>query len=175
MDAWRGLEECVKLGYTKSIGVSNFNHKQIEKILSVCSIKPVNNQVEVNPNVNNLKLIEFCNEHNIIVTAHTPLGRAGESDPTWPAPSIKNAQIIKIAEKYKKSPAQVILRFLVQIKAYPLPKSVKPDRIVENFNIFDFELKKDEMETIKALNTNKRVCAFEPFVNHKDYPFKIEF
>lgn len=74
MDTWKSMEECVKLGLTRSIGISNFNSEQVERLLKHCTIKPVVNQVEVNTSINQKRLTKFCNERDIVIVAYTPLG-----------------------------------------------------------------------------------------------------
>lgn len=110
------MEECVKLGLTRSIGVSNFNSKQLTRLLDSASIKPVINQIEVHINLTQKKLREFCASKGIAVTAYSPFGAPGRCtgfQPPGPDVNLKAPQVTKIAEKYKKSNAQVALRFLV--------------------------------------------------------------
>lgn len=114
LETWEGMEECVKLGLTKSIGISNFNESQIDRLLKQCNIKPVVNQVEVNPNNNQKTLIQFCQDHDIHITAFCPLERGGDSKtPGYPSSSMSDPKVIEIAKKYGKTPAQVVLRYLV--------------------------------------------------------------
>lgn len=117
LETWKGMEECVKLGLAKSIGVSNFNSKQIDRLLAAAEIKPVVNQVEVNPNINQRKLIKFCKDRNVIITGYTPLGRSEYAGrPGYPPPTIFDPRVKEIAEKHNASPAQIVLNFLVNIK-----------------------------------------------------------
>lgn len=116
LETWSGMEECVRLGLAKSIGVSNFNEEQVERILKNCSIKPAVNQVEVNPNLNQKKLIEFCKKHDIVVTGYCPLGRSEYAGtPGFPEPTIFDPKVKEIGKKYKKSAAQVVLNYLVRM------------------------------------------------------------
>lgn len=175
---------------TKYIGISNFNSEQIERLLSNCKIKPVNNQIEVHPYLNNKKLIEFCKMRDITITAYTPLGR-----PHGGYGSIINdSTIAKIAKEYNKTPAQIILKYLVnlfcirnnikrlilinfqvRLGTSVIPKSVNKNRIKENIDIFDFELKKEHADIIDKLDRNYRVSGLEDNRTHKYYPFNIEF
>lgn len=108
------MEEAHQLGLTKSIGVSNFNKAQIEKILENCKVKPVCNQVEVNPNFNNKKLIEYCQGKDIVVAGYCPLGRVDSyGKPRIPKPTIFDPEVAEIGKKYNKTPAQVVLNYLV--------------------------------------------------------------
>lgn len=109
------MEECVNLGLAKSIGVSNFNSEQIDRLYAAAKIKPVCNQIEVNPNINQKKLIEFCKERNIVVTGYCPLGRSEYAGtPGFPHPTIFDSHVAEIGKKYNKTPAQVVLNYLVK-------------------------------------------------------------
>ncbi|CAH0561256.1 unnamed protein product [Brassicogethes aeneus] len=115
LETWQAMEECVKQNLTKSIGVSNFNAAQIERILENCTIKPAVNQVEVNPNLNQKKLIDFCKKHDIVITGYCPLGRSEfAGTPGFPDPTIFDPKVKEIGEKYRKTPAQVVLNYLGQ-------------------------------------------------------------
>lgn len=116
LETWRGMEECVRQGLTRSIGVSNFNSEQIERLMKAATIKPVNNQIECSVNVGQRKLIEFCSERNITVTGYSPLGRPGNRYGI--ANSLDNPKILRISEKYKKTPAQVACRYVVSRHVY---------------------------------------------------------
>lgn len=114
LEAWKGLEKCVNMGIVKSIGVSNFNSRQLAKVIANSSIKPVVNQVECNTNINQLKLIQFCKEYNVVLTAHTPLGSPSNSGSI--KSHLQNPEVINIGKKYGKTAAQVMLRFLVRAR-----------------------------------------------------------
>lgn len=108
------MEESINLGLTKSIGISNFNAEQIDRLLKNCKIKPVCNQVEVNPNLNQKKLIEFCKQRDIVIVGYCPLGRSEYAGtPGFPDPTIFDPKVAEIAKKYGKTPAQVVLNYLV--------------------------------------------------------------
>nr|XP_033324926.1 1,5-anhydro-D-fructose reductase-like [Megalopta genalis] len=177
LDTWRGMEECVKLGLVKSIGLSNFNSKQIDSILSIAKIKPVINQVECHVNLNQQKLRKFCDERGIAVCAYSPLGspkrtwaKQGDHEVMTEAP-----EILKLAKKYGKTPAQIILRYLVEIKTIPIPKSSSKGRIKQNIDIFDFKLTSEEIALVDTLDCGLRICHFDKSNHYKDYPFDIEF
>lgn len=105
------MEELVSLGWVRSLGLSNFNISQIQRILDNCKIKPVTNQVECHPALNQQKLREFCNLHDIIVTAYSPLARPKVCNPLPEFYASEKLQ--EIAEKYQKTKAQIVLRYLV--------------------------------------------------------------
>lgn len=173
LETWRGMEECVRQGLVRSIGVSNFNSEQITRLLKSATIAPVNNQIEVNINVNQQKLIDFCKKHHVTVTAYSPLGQPGNSSGL--DNKLDNPLILQLAKKYKKTPAQIALRYVYQEGATPIPKSVTKSRIKENMEIFDFALTSDETNAIRKLGTGKRVASFDVAKNFKYYPFNIPF
>ncbi|XP_076295972.1 aldo-keto reductase 1B-like [Lasioglossum baleicum] len=177
LDTWRGMEECVKLGLVKSIGLSNFNSKQIERVLSMAEIKPVMNQVECHPNLNQKKLRKFCAERGIAITAYSPFGSPKR---TWAKPgdpevTMDSPEIVKLTKKYGKTPAQIILRYLIDIDTIPIPKSSSKGRIEQNINVFDFKLTPAEIALVDALDCGVRICPFTEFNYLKEYPFNIEF
>ncbi|XP_008200953.2 aldo-keto reductase family 1 member B1 [Tribolium castaneum] len=172
LETWQGMEECVRLGLTKSIGVSNFNEEQIERLIKNCKIKPVVNQVEVNPNLNQKKLIDFCKKHDIVVTGYCPLGRSEYAGtPGFPEPTIFDPKVIEMGKKYKKTPAQIVLNYLVSLGISVVPKSVTKSRIIENIDIFDFKLDAGDVAYLDSCNKNQRVCPLSEFSAHKYYSF----
>lgn len=176
-DTWRGMEECVRLGLTKSIGLSNFNSQQIERILSIAKIKPVTNQVECHLNLNQKKLREFCGKRDIVLTAYSPLGSPMRpwADPKELKYSFDEPEVKEISKKYGKTPAQIVLRYLVDIGTVPIPKSTSKQRIKENINIFDFQLTPEEIVVLDRFDCGLRGFNVPEMKNHKDYPFNIEY
>lgn len=171
-ETWKGMEECIDNGLAKSIGISNFNSKQVETVLDIADIKPVNNQVECSPYLNQKKLIDFCHSHEISVTAYGPLGRPFMNN----ALQLLDDPVLKsIGEKYNKSTAQIALRYQIQRNVITVPKTVNKSRLQENFNIFDFNMTADEVLLIDGLDKNERLVTFKEISNHKHYPFLEEF
>ncbi|XP_066252765.1 aldo-keto reductase family 1 member B1-like [Euwallacea similis] len=177
VDTWKGMEEAQKLGLTKSIGLSNFNSEQVERILKNATIKPVVNQVECNPNLTQKKLILFCKERDIVVVGFTPLGRvefAGQ--PGFPDPTILDPKVIAMGKKYNKTAAQVVLNYLVNnLGVVVIPKSATPSRIKENFEIYDFVLDAEDVTYLDSRNNGQRVAGLTSYKTHKYYPFNIDF
>lgn len=147
-ETWKALEKLYKDGRVRTIGVSNFHVHHLKDLMADAEIKPMVNQVEYHPHLTQTELLEFCKAEGIQMEAWSPL-KQGEllSEPT----------ILEIAEKHKKSPAQVILRWDLQNEVVTIPKSIKEHRIIENADIFDFELSSDEMNRLNSLNKNERV------------------
>uniref|UniRef100_A0A8I5NGX0 Aldo-keto reductase family 1 member C8 n=1 Tax=Papio anubis TaxID=9555 RepID=A0A8I5NGX0_PAPAN len=158
--AMKALEKCKDAGLTKSIGVSNFNHKLLELILNKPGLKykPTCNQVECHPYLNQSKLLEFCKSKDIVLVAYSALG--SQRDPQWvdpDSPHLLEEPILKsIAKKHSRSPGQVALRYQLQRGVVVLAKSFSEKRIKENFQIFDFELTPEDVKAIDGLNRNLR-------------------
>ncbi|XP_030070084.1 prostaglandin F synthase 1 [Microcaecilia unicolor] len=177
---WKALEACKDAGLVKSIGVSNFNRRQLEMILNKPGLKykPVCNQVECHPYLNQKKLLEFCNMHDIVLVAYGILGSINV-DTDWrnlsASPVLHDPVIGKIGQKYNKSPAQVCIRYTIQRGIVAIIKSFTPKRIEENFQVFDFQLTEQDMKEIDGLNKNLRYWDFKPLADHPEYPFHDEY
>ncbi|XP_054446795.1 aldo-keto reductase family 1 member C15-like isoform X2 [Pteronotus mesoamericanus] len=178
-DTWEALEKCKDAGLTKSIGVSNFNHKLLEMILDKPGLKykPVCNQVECHPYLNQSKLLEFCKSKDIVLVAYSVLG--SQRDPNWvekDSPVLFEDPILNaIAKKHNRSLGQVALRYQVQRGLVVLVKSFNEKRIKENFQVFDFELTPEDMKVIDGLNRNFRLFKLLFAVDHPYYPFSEEY
>jgi methylglyoxal/glyoxal reductase len=147
-EAWRALETLYKSGKVKAIGVSNFQVHHLEELLKNAEIIPTVNQVEYHPLLTQKEVHEFCQKHGIQLEAWSPLMQGQLFD---------NPLLKGLAAKYNKSVAQVIIRWDLQNGVITIPKSTKEHRIIENANVFDFELSKEDMSVINGLNKNHRV------------------
>ncbi|MCU5379254.1 aldo/keto reductase [Bacillus cereus] len=147
-DTWRALETLYKEDRVRAIGVSNFQIHHLQDVLSGAEVKPMINQVEYHPRLTQKELQAFCKEQGIQMEAWSPLMQGQLLD---------NETLQKIAGKYGKTTAQIILRWDLQNEVVTIPKSTKEHRIVMNADIFNFELTKEDMEKIDALNENHRV------------------
>ncbi|MCC2930728.1 glyoxal/methylglyoxal reductase [Bacillus sp. LBG-1-113] len=147
-DTWRALEKLYKDGKIRAIGVSNFQVHHLEELLKDAEIKPMVNQVEFHPRLTQKELRDYCKAQGIQLEAWSPLMQGQLLD---------NDVLTQIAETYNKSVAQVILRWDLQHEVVTIPKSIKEHRIIENADIFDFELSQEDMDKIDALNQDERV------------------
>eukprot|EP00058_Branchiostoma_floridae_P022358 XP_002607848.1 hypothetical protein BRAFLDRAFT_56860 [Branchiostoma floridae] len=160
LDTWKAMEKLVDAGLVKAIGLSNFNISQMEEILTNGRIKPAVNQVESHPYLTCNRLLKYCTEKRIVMTAYCPLGAPGVHGSDYT--SALNDPIIKtIGEKYGKSAAQVSLRWQVQRGVVVIPKSSNPSRLKENSQIFDFELSEEDMTAVNNLNRDARILKKE--------------
>ncbi|GEL05251.1 aldo/keto reductase [Rummeliibacillus stabekisii] len=154
MDTYRAIERLYEEKLIQVSGVSNHEIHHLEKIFAQANIQPMVNQVELHPYLTQEELRQFCQKHDIAITAWSPLGR-GEV--------LKDETIRAIGEKYDKSIAQTIIRWHLQSDHIVIPKSVTPSRIEENAEIFDFELSQEDMKAIDGLNRDQR------FGSHPDH------
>ncbi|ATO49941.1 aldo/keto reductase [Brevibacillus laterosporus] len=155
-ETWRALETLYKKGLVRSIGVSNFHIHHLEDLLSVCEVKPMLNQIEMHPYLIQEELRQYCEQHGIYVEAWRPLMRGNLEVPL----------VQEMAERYQKTPAQIVLRWDLQHKVLVIPKSVRKERIIENAGLFDFELTDEDMAMLDSLNRDQR---FGPDPDHFDY------
>lgn len=174
LDTWKALEDCVDEGLCRNIGLSNFSSRQIQRILEESRIKPSNIQIEVHLHLSNKKLVKYCQENHVTVTAYSPLGSPGRKLEPHPR-CLEEPVLLEIAKAKNRTPAQVVLRFLVQRGIGVIPKSVKTNRVKENFQLFDFELSADEMRQLFELNKDCRTNKEEIALEHKYYPFNDPF
>lgn len=182
---WGAMEKLVGKGLVRAIGLSNFNSQQIDDILSSATIKPAVLQVESHPYLSQEDLLGHCRDRGLVLTAYSPLG---SPDRAWKQPDepvvLDEPVIAALAQKYNKSPAQIILRWQTQRGVVTIPKSVTESRIRENIQVFDFTLEADEMKTITALNKGWRYIV--PMIEvdgqrvprdagHPFYPFNLPY
>ncbi|XP_023018766.2 aldo-keto reductase family 1 member B1 [Leptinotarsa decemlineata] len=184
IEIWKKMEEQVDAGKAKFIGVSNFNERQIEKIWNNCRIKPACQQIELQVFLQQPKLVNYCHEKNIAVVAYSPLASPKYNNfmadlgvEIKDLPNVFTNPIIReVAEKHKKTNAQIALRYLIDMGTIPIPKSVSPLRIRENFEVFDFSLDADDMKKLKNLDLGEpgRICDcnfLKRFEDHPEWPF----
>lgn len=147
-ETYRAIQRLYDEKLIRVPGVSNHQSHHIEKLLAKAHVPPMVNQVELHPYLSQESLRDFCKQHDIAVTAWSPLARGNV---------LNDETLIHIGEAHGKSSAQVTIRWHLQNGIITIPKSVTPHRIAENFNVFDFELTPQEMQQINALNRDERV------------------
>ncbi|KAG7978109.1 hypothetical protein I3843_05G065800 [Carya illinoinensis] len=154
---WHAMEDLVSMGLVHSIGISNYDIFLTRDCLAYSKVKPAVNQIETHPYFQRDCLVKFCQKHGICVTAHTPLGGAAANTEWFGSVSCLDDPVFKgLAAKYKRTVAQIVLRWGVQRDTVVIPKSSKPERLEENFQVFDFELTKEDMDLIKSLDKKHR-------------------
>lgn len=154
--SWRAMEELYREGKIKAIGVSNFQMDRLVDLIVHNEVIPAVNQVETHPFNQQIESAKLMKENNVQIQSWAPFSE-GKND------IFQNEILVSIAEKHNKSVAQVILRWLTQRGVVVIPKSVRKERIIENFNIFDFELSQDDMDAIATLDTKTSL-----FFSHND-------
>lgn len=176
VDTWKAMESLVNKGLTKNIGISNFNSEQVERILKICTIKPVTNQIECHPYLTQKKLSKFCKDKDILITAYSPLG---SPDRPWAKPDdpklLDDKKLCEVAKKYNKTPAQILIRYQLDRGHIVIPKSVTRSRIAENYEVFDFKLSSEDIEYIDSFDCNGRICPLSGSEASPHYPFHISF
>jgi 2,5-diketo-D-gluconate reductase A len=148
VETWQALTELKADGRARSIGVSNFEVEHLERIIDATGVVPVVNQIELHPRLQQAELRSFHEQHGIQTEAWSPLGQGAILD---------QPEINEIAASLDRTPAQVVLRWHIQLGNIVIPKSVTPARIEENFRIFDFELDDDAMRAIADLDAGGRI------------------
>ncbi|KAF0890280.1 hypothetical protein E2562_002693 [Oryza meyeriana var. granulata] len=154
---WQAMEECHRLGLAKMIGVSNFTTKKLQELLAFAKIPPTVNQVELNPVWQQKKLMEFCKEKGIHVTAYHPLG--GQRRTSTVNPVLHSDVLKEIAEAKGKSVAQISLRWIYEQGASMVTTSTKRDRLKENIEIFDWQLSDEDRLKISQIPQHKKVSV----------------
>lgn len=175
VDTWKAMEEGVTSKLVRSLGVSNFSEEQLERVIAVAKVPVCVNQVECHPYLNQKKLMEFCASKNISVTAYSPLG---SPDRPWAKPEdvelMDEPKLKHVAEKYKKSVPQVLIRYQLQRGNVVIPKSVTESRIQENMEILDFELSAEDVADIDSFDNGGRFCGLPWLSHHQHFPFNTK-
>ena len=148
-DTWKAFIRLREEGRIRSIGVSNFQPGHLERIIRETGVTPVVNQVEVHPDFAQNDVVAANRKHKVITEAWSPLGQGGDL--------LKNDTLVALAKKHDKSPAQVVLRWHVQLGHMVIPKSATPDRIRSNIDVFGFQLSEEDMAAIAKLDAGKRM------------------
>ncbi|MFQ6608906.1 MAG: aldo/keto reductase [Fidelibacterota bacterium] len=152
LESWRALETLYDEGKCRSIGVSNYMIGHLEELLEFCHVIPAVNQIEFSPYLYLTELLEFCQDQNIQLEAYSPLTKGRK---------LEDSQLITIADKYSKSTAQILIRWVLQKGVVVIPKSSHKERIVENSEVFDFSISPGDMLQLDSFNENLRT-AWDP-------------
>lgn len=149
VDTYKAFEKILADGRAKSIGVSNFRTEDLERLIGETSVVPAVNQVELHPQLQQSELTDFHAKHGIATEAWSPLGQGKDL--------LQAPTVVAVARKHDRTPAQVVLRWHLQVGNVVIPKSVTPSRIRENFDVFDFELDADDLAAFTALDEGRRL------------------
>jgi diketogulonate reductase-like aldo/keto reductase len=149
IETWKAMEEIYESGRAKAIGVCNFHIEHLEKLLAHATVEPAINQIELHPRLSQKEIRQFCEDKGIMIESWSPIGGTGGD-------LLQDTTIVNIADKHERTPAQVVIRWHIQLGLIVIPKSVNPERIAQNADVFEFELDNDDMAKISALNTNMR-------------------
>ncbi|CAI2353548.1 unnamed protein product [Caenorhabditis sp. 36 PRJEB53466] len=175
IDTWRALEKLYHEKKLRAIGVSNFSPKQLQALYDAAEVKPANNQVECHIYWPQTELRDLCKKLGVTLTAYAPLGspgrKAARPDGVWPeGDPLLEPVVQQLAAKYHKTAAQVLIRHLTQQGISAIPKSVNPDRIVENISTFDFKLSPEDVQLLDNVPSRIRLFIFDFAVNHPLFP-----
>jgi 2,5-diketo-D-gluconate reductase A len=144
VDTWRAFEKIAAEGKARSIGVSNFTVAHLERLAAEADTVPAVNQVELHPRFTQAELRSYHGEHGIATEAWSPIGQGGDL--------LRDPALVQLGEKYGKTPAQVVLRWHVQLGNIVFPKSMRPERMRENIDVYDFELSREDMQDVSGLD-----------------------
>lgn len=151
-DSWRALIELKRRGLCRSIGVSNYTVRHLQELLDRSDVTPAVNQVEFHPFLSQRDLLAFCREKAITLEAYSPLTKGRRLD---------DPRLAEIARKHGKTPAQILIRWVIEQEVVVIPKSTRRERIAENANVFDFSLDADDRRVLDGMNEDARV-AWDP-------------
>ena len=146
-ESWSALEQLFEEGKCRAIGVSNYTVRHLEELLAECSVVPAVNQVEFSPYTFQVKLLDYCRSHGIQLESYSPLTKGLKLDDPY---------LSEISANYSRTPAQLLLRWCLELQVVSIPKSVTPARIEENARVFDFEIAAEDMHKLNSLDQNLR-------------------
>lgn len=158
LSTWKTFEKLVAAGKARSIGVSNFKPAHLEALLAEATIRPVANQIQLDPRITRADHVAYDNAHDIVTVAWSPLGQGKDL--------LKEPVLASIAAAHGKSPAQIVLRWNVELGLVAIPRSSNPQRLAENLNVFDFSLAPDEIAAISALDTGAEPRVDSDTIGH---------
>ncbi|CAG9786210.1 unnamed protein product [Diatraea saccharalis] len=172
LDTWKGIEDAKDRNLTRSIGVSNFNLTQMQRIWHNSRIKPAVLQIEVNPSITQEELVDWCREHRVIVMGYSPFGAILGRKKDAPPPHKDDPVLLRISSKYNKTVPQILLRYLIDRQIVPIPRSTNKGRIEQNIDLFDFKLTPNEVAELSSFNSNYRLRTPAKWYPHPHFPFE---
>lgn len=149
LQTWQAMERILAGGKCRAIGVSNYTIRHLQEIVSSSNVKPAINQVEFTPFCNQQELLEFCRAQNIQMEAYSPLARGNR---------FNNSTLVRLAAKYGRSPAQILIRWALEHQMIVIPKASTIKHLHENFDVFDFSISPEDMTSLNGLNENEHFC-----------------
>lgn len=149
LDAWRAMATLVKGGRCRSIGVSNYTVGHLKELIDATGVVPTVNQVEFHPYLNQKELLDYCKSQKIQVEAYSPLTHGQR---------LADPKLVALADRYEKTPAQILIRWGLQLGLVVIPKSTRAERIEENGAVFDFQISESDMRMMGSWNENLRTC-----------------
>lgn len=163
LDTWRAMELAVDDGLVRSIGVSNFNRAQTERLLAACRIRPVTNQIEAHPYLTQSRMLHYLRSVDLTMTGYSPLG---SPDRPWATasdepPLLQHPRLQQLADKYGKTVAQILIRYQIDRGVVVIPKSVTPARIRSNMAVFDFRLTAEDVAVIDGFDCGGRLVPMQ--------------
>jgi diketogulonate reductase-like aldo/keto reductase len=178
VDSYKAAMKLFAEGRVRAIGVCNFRPNDLEKLIEQTGHVPAVNQVELHPYFNQLELRRANEKRRIITQAWSPIGGINRYGAKAPKEGMQDLllhpTVVLLAKRYDKTPAQIILRWHIELGTSPIPKSVRPERIAENIGIFDFALTSEEVQAINALDIGKRGGPDPEQVNPRTFPITIQ-
>ncbi|KAI5651768.1 aldo/keto reductase family domain-containing protein [Phthorimaea operculella] len=173
VETWRGMQDAKLKGLTRSIGVANFNLKQMKRLWDKATIKPAVLQIEVNPTMTQTELVDWCIDRGIVVMGYSPFGAIFKDHIPHAPPIHADHPLLRLlSQKYKKTPQQILLRYLLDRSIVPLPRTKNKLRIRDNMNIFDFNMAPQEVAALSALNHDFRLRPSIQWYPHPLFPFE---
>ena len=177
IETWRVLEKYYNEGKLKAIGVSNFNEEQLQDLYNKATVKPMNNQVECHILHPQHQLFEFCKKLGVTLTAYSTIGSPGRPEilrhgVTAEQEPMAHPVTQKLAKKYNKTPAQILIRQMMQRGISTIPKSTNEKRLKENFDVLDFSFTEEEMKEFDNIKDRLQLAYFEFVKDHPFHPWK---
>jgi len=179
LDTWRVLEEHYKAGVLKSIGISNFNARQIKELHEEAEIKPQNLQIEMHILLPQKELLKLCRELCISVTSYSTLGSPGRGSSKMvkfvEGDCLNHPIVQDLTKRYGKTEGQILLRNAIQKGVSVIPKSTNRSRLEDNFNVFDFEISAEDEQRLDSIGERTRLLTLDFCTHHHNYPFNDDY